>query len=125
MKNISDSEWKIMQVIWNKSPLFASEIIEALKDDTSWKPKTIHTLIQRLVVKGAIKAKKEKTYYSYYAAVSESDCVQEETNSFLKKCFDGSLNMMMVNFIKEKKLSEKEIDGLQKLLEAKKAGKRL
>jgi BlaI family penicillinase repressor len=120
MNNISDSEWKVMKIVWKKSPISGSEIVEELETDTDWNPKTIHTLIRRLVAKGAITAKKEKTFYSYYAAVSEDECVKEETKTFLEKCFNGSFNMLLSNFIKDEKLSEEDIEELQALLEAKK-----
>lgn len=120
MNNISDSEWKVMKIVWRKSPISGSEIVEELEADTDWNPKTIHTLIRRLVAKGAITAKKEKTFYSYYAAVSEDECVKEETKTFLEKCFNGSFNMLLSNFIKDEKLSEEDIEELQALLEAKK-----
>lgn len=121
MNNISDSEWKVMKVLWKRSPKLGSEIVEELEADTGWNPKTIHTLIRRLVLKGAVIAKKENTYYSYYAAVSEEECVKEETKSFLEKCFNGSLNMLLSNFINEDKLSEKEIEELENLLKSKKS----
>jgi BlaI family penicillinase repressor len=120
MNNISDSEWKVMKVVWRKSPISGSEIVEELETDTCWNPKTIHTLIRRLVVKGAITAKKEGTFYSYYAAVSENECVKEETKTFLEKCFNGSFNMLISNFIKDEKLSEEEIEELQVILDSKK-----
>lgn len=121
MNNIPDSEWKIMKVIWKKSPMLGGEIVEALEAETDWNPKTIHTLIRRLVAKGAITAKKEKTYYSYYAAVSEDECVKKETKTLLEKCFNGSFNMLITNFIKDEKLSEKDIQELQDLLTSKKS----
>jgi BlaI family transcriptional regulator, penicillinase repressor len=121
MNNISDSEWKVMKVIWKKSPMLGSEIVQELESNTGWNPKTIHTLIRRLVAKGVITAKKEKTYYSYYAAVSEDECVKEETKTFLEKCFNGSLNMLITNFIKDEKLSEKDIEELEALLNSKKS----
>ncbi|HEY5584268.1 MAG TPA: BlaI/MecI/CopY family transcriptional regulator [Ruminiclostridium sp.] len=121
MNNISDSEWKVMKVIWKKSPMLGGEIVEELQPDTGWNPKTIHTLIRRLVAKGAIRAKKEKTYYSYYSAVTEDECVKEETETFLQKCFNGSFNMLIANFIKDEKLSDKDIEELQALLISKKS----
>ncbi len=120
MNNISDSEWKVMRVLWKHSPRLGSEIVEELEKETDWNPKTIHTLIRRLVTKGAIEAKKENTFYSYYAVVTESECVKEETKSFLEKCFNGSLNMLLANFIEDEKLSNKEIEELENLLKAKK-----
>ncbi|WMJ86079.1 BlaI/MecI/CopY family transcriptional regulator [Anaerocolumna sp. MB42-C2] len=120
MNKISDSEWKVMKVVWKKSPISGSEIVDELEAVTGWNPKTIHTLIRRLVAKGAINAKKENTYYSYYAAVSEKECVKEETENFLEKCFNGSLNMLVGNFIKEDKLTDQDIEELQEILKSNK-----
>ena len=119
MKNISDSEWKVMEVAWDMSPVLASEIVQALIDDTNWNPKTIHTLIRRLVAKGALKAKKEKTYYLYSASISQSECIKKESTTFIQKYFKGSFHMMITNFINDEDLSEKDIDELQKLLDSK------
>lgn len=121
MNNISDSEWKIMKVIWRKSPILGSEIVEELEDCTGWNPKTIHTLIRRLVAKGVVTATKGKTYYSYSAAISEDECVKKETKTFLEKCFNGSFNTLITNFIEDKKLSEEDIEELQALLNSKKS----
>jgi BlaI family transcriptional regulator, penicillinase repressor len=121
MNNISDSEWKVMKVLWSKSPRLGSEIVDELETDTGWNPKTIHTLIRRLVTKGAVNAQRENTFYSYYAKVTEAECVKEETNSFLEKCFQGSFNMLLSNFIEEEKLSERDIEELENLLKAKKS----
>lgn len=51
---ISDAEWRVMQVIWDKSPITANEVVDKLKNNTHWKPKTIKTLIRRLVEKKAL-----------------------------------------------------------------------
>ncbi len=120
MNNITDAEWKIMKAVWNQSPITGGEIVEKLEPETGWNPKTIHTLIRRLVAKGAISAKKETLFYSYSAAVSEEECVKEEAKTFMEKCFDGSLNMLLANFIKNESLSDKDIDELQALLDSKK-----
>ena len=120
MNNITDAEWKVMRVLWNRSPMTGGEIAHQLEAETSWNPKTIHTLLRRLVQKGAVTAIRENTYYSYGAALSEKDCVKEETDSFLEKCFNGSANMLLANFIKNENLSEKDIAELQTLLDSKK-----
>ena len=51
---ISESEWQIMKLLWAKSPSTANEIVKALSATTAWKPKTIKTLINRLVKKQAL-----------------------------------------------------------------------
>lgn len=117
---ISDSEWQIMKVLWKESPITASEVISALKYDTSWSSKTIHTLISRLVKKNAIAIKKDSSFYLYYPLVSEEECKRVETKSFVQKVYDGSLHMLIANFIKEEKLTSEEIEELQRALDEKK-----
>ncbi|OAA90624.1 Penicillinase repressor [Clostridium ljungdahlii] len=117
---ISDSEWEVMKVLWKKSPLTSSEIIEILKEHSSWNPKTIHTLISRLVTKDAINVKKDEPLYLYSPNISEKECKKVETKSFIKKVYDGSINLLVSNFIKDEKLSEKEIEELKQILDEKK-----
>ncbi len=121
MNNITDAEWKIMKVLWRRSPKLGSEIVDELEGETGWNPKTIHTLIRRLVTKGVITAKKENQYYLYSAAVSEAQCVREETKTFLEKCFNGSVNLLLSNFIEDDKLTDQDIEELENLLKAKKS----
>lgn len=120
MPKISDSEWQIMKIVWKKSPITASEIINDLKCDSTWSSKTIHTLISRLVKKEALGIEKSSPHYLYSPLVSEEECRKEETKSFLQKVYDGSINLLISNFIKEDKLTEDEIEELQRILNKKK-----
>ena len=119
MPKISDAEWEVMKVLWKNSPLTSSEIIEILKEYTSWNPKTIHTLISRLAKKEAIKVEKREPFYLYYPNISQKEYRKTETKSFIKKVYDGSIHLLISNFIKNEKLSEKEIDELRKILDEK------
>ncbi|MBS4214109.1 MULTISPECIES: BlaI/MecI/CopY family transcriptional regulator [Neobacillus] len=119
--NISDAEWIVMKVLWEEtpSPLTSAKIVEAVSSNKKWSPKTIHSLISRLVKKGAIGVNKEMPLYEYYPLVDKRDCVLEETRSFIQKVYDGSIHLMLANFIKEEKISEKEIEELERLLHKK------
>ena len=116
---ISDAEWIVINVLWEESPLTSTKIIEALKPKTDWKPKTIHSLIDRLVKKGVVGVYKDCAQFEFYPLVEKKDCVMEETRSFIKKVYDGSVHLMVANFIKNEKLSQNEIEELQKLLDKK------
>lgn len=122
IERISNSEWLIMKIVWNKSPITASEIIDSLRPNTTWNSKTIHTLISRLVNKNVLGVNKENTYFQYHPLVSEEECTREETQSFLEKVYNGSFNLLVANFLKEKKLSSQEIEELQKILDRNKGG---
>jgi BlaI family transcriptional regulator, penicillinase repressor len=117
--NISDAEWQVMKVLWEKSPLTSTEIIESLRGNTTWSPKTIHTLISRLVKKEALGVSKNSTINQYYPIVSQDECRKVETKSFIKKVYDGSLQLLIANFIKDEKLSLEEIDELRRILDEK------
>lgn len=114
---ITDAEWLIMKVLWRNPSLTSSEIIEKLKPDTTWNSKTIHTLISRLVKKGIVEAKKNGTFYLYSALISEEECRKVETKSFIEKMYDGSLHLLVMNFLKNEKLSEDEIKKLKDVLD--------
>ena len=73
--NIAESEWRVMQVLWGSGPLTANDVVNALSGEVKWKPRTIKTLISRLVKKGAVKVTEEGYRYRYSAAVNESTCI--------------------------------------------------
>ncbi|RDU38135.1 CopY/TcrY family copper transport repressor [Neobacillus piezotolerans] len=116
---ISDAEWIVMKVLWEEAPLTSAKIVEAVSSNKNWSPKTIHSLISRLVKKGFIGVNKEKPLYEYYPLVDKRDSILDETRSFIQKVYDGSIHLMLANFIKEEKISEEEIEELERLLNKK------
>lgn len=114
---ISDAEWQVMKVLWANSPLPASVIVDNLEPQTQWKPKTIQTLIGRLVKKRAVGFTQENRTYLYYPLIEESECIKEETQSFLERVYNGSFNLMVANFLKEQKLSREDIEELKQILD--------
>jgi BlaI family penicillinase repressor len=116
---ISDTEWIVMKVIWAHSECSASQIIDELEGVTKWKPKTVKSLLSRLVKKQAIGYKEDKRSYIYYPLFTEEECVRVESQSFLDKVFGGEINTAVANFIEGKKMSKQQIDELRKLLDQK------
>lgn len=116
---ISEAEWLVMKVCWNRSPINAQEIIEALAPPASRHPKTVKTLLNRLVKKGALGFKKEGRAYLYEPLVAERDCVTAESTSFLERVFGGSLQPMLAHFVEHRKLSAEEIAELKRLIQQK------
>jgi len=119
LPKISESEWLVMQTLWSRGPLTANEVVEKLAGRTKWKPKTVKTLINRLVKKGAVKFKKEGRKYRYYPAVSESKYVRTETRSFLRRVYGGAARPMLAAFLEDAELSAEDIAELKKILEQK------
>ena len=116
LPKLSDSEWEVMKIIWQNDSIPSTKIINELQEKTNWKASTIKTLINRLLNKEAISFTKKGKEYYYFSIVSEEECIREESESFLNKVFNGSLNSMVVNFVKSQKLTKDEIDELRAIL---------
>lgn len=117
--SISDAEWHIMKVIWNKSPITANQVVEELRGTTGWKPKTVKTLISRLVRKEALGFTKVGREYYYYSLVNEQQCVYNENRIFLEKVYGGAFKEMLRAFLEQQRLTTKDIDEIKELLDNK------
>ncbi len=117
--SISEAEWKIMKVLWAKSPQPAYDVIQTLSKPEGWHPNTIKTLLQRLYHKKALGVKKYKNLFLYYPLVSEEQCVQAESQSFLDRLFGGRIQPLLLHFAKRQKLTAKDLEELRRILEQK------
>ena len=115
---ISEAEYQVMKIVWSAGvPISTNEVVEKLEMSTAWKPKTIHTLLSRLVKKGALQYEKESRVFVYTPLVEESEVLAHENDSFLKRFYDGALNPMIVNLLEQDKLSDDDIAALRRTLE--------
>jgi len=120
LPRISEAEWEVMKVFWNRSPASAQEVIEQLNPETAWKPATVKTLINRLLKKEAIGFQQTGKSYLYYPLVSEEECLRAESHSFLERLYGGAIKPMLVHYLKEEKLSREEIEELKRILDERK-----
>jgi len=117
LPRISESEWLVMKELWRKHPQTSGEIVEALSGKTRWGVATIKTLINRLVTKQALGYDKVGREHHYHPLVMEADCAMEESRSFLKRVFDGSLSPMLASFLEREQLSAEDLSELKRILE--------
>ena len=116
LPQISEAEFEVMKIIWKHAPISTNEITDKLLQTTSWSPKTIQTLIKRLVTKGALTYEKQSRVFVYTPVVKESEYIGQESNSFLERYYDGDITAMLSAYIENDRLSETEIDTLRSLL---------
>ncbi|AGF55376.1 BlaI family penicillinase repressor [Clostridium saccharoperbutylacetonicum] len=114
---ISEAEWEVMKIVWSEKLCTSNQIIEALENIKDWKPKTIKTLISRLVSKNALGFKEEGRKYLYYPLINENECIHAENQTFLSKVYNGAIKNMLVSFIKESDLSKEDIEDLKSILD--------
>lgn len=125
LPKISEAEFEVMKIVWKYAPISTNEITEKLLQTTNWSPKTIQTLIKRLVTKGALTYEKQSRVFVYTPLVKEREYIGQESSSFLDRYYNGDITAMVSAYIENDKLSESELDTLRTLLsqESKKGGK--
>lgn len=116
MINITESEWKVMEILWEASPLTLREILIRLDGKTRWSTTTVRTLIVRLMDKGAVEADKSIANFKYAPLIEKEICQKQETRNFLDKVFNGSMGMLVSTLVKESQLSDEEREELLKII---------
>lgn len=116
LPQISEAEYEVMKVVWSHAPISTNEITETLTRTTTWSPKTIQTLIKRLVTKGALTYEKQSRVFVYTPLVDEQEYIGAQSSSFLKRFYGGNLTAMVSSYIENDQLSETELDTLRSLL---------
>jgi BlaI family penicillinase repressor len=117
---ISDSEWDVMEPIWEASACTAAEVIRRLRTTHDWNHSTIRTLLARLVEKGALAYEVDGPRYIYRPTVSRRQCVRQKSRSFLEKAFGGDVGALLAHFVAEARLDRDQIEQLHQLLDRKK-----
>ena len=116
---ISDAELVVMKVVWEKAPVTANQVVDALERRRQWKPKTIHTLLRRLVLKGALDFEKKGRGHQFRPLVDSADYTHAASRSFLTRFFDGEVAPFLACFLEREKLSRQEIEELRRILDVK------
>lgn len=116
LPQISEAEYEVMKVVWSCAPINTNEITKKLLQTTAWSPKTIQTMIKRLVTKGALSYEKQGRVFVYTPLVKKEEYIRRESASFLKRYYDGNITSMLSAYLENDRLSDSEIDSLRALL---------
>ena len=121
---VSDAEWQVMDVIWEAgAPVTANDVVERLARRADWSPRTVKTMLNRLVNKGALAFQPQGKRYLYEPAVSRDACVRAQSRSFLARVFGGAAAAALLHFVEQHDLTAAEIEQLRRVLDQKKKGR--
>ncbi len=116
--NISEAETLVMELLWKTAPLSAGEIARALAPSTNWAENTVRTLVTRLHEKGALTASKNADGVRIFQpSIERQNFVEAESDSFLKRIFQGAAKPLLVHFATHSELTPDEVEELKSLLE--------
>lgn len=110
---IFESEYRFCLILWEHEPIKSGELVKLCKEQLGWKSTTTYTVIKRLSERGVVK--NENSIVS--TLVSKDEVQASEINEMVERTFEGSLPAFIAAFTKHQKISEKEIDEVQKMID--------
>lgn len=114
--SLSDSEWKLMNVLWEQAPCTITQLVALLRDDAGWSKHTIISMLSRLENKGAVRYRAGERAKQFYPVIDRGEARTEETQGLLSRLYGGSLGLLVNTLVQEKGLSKEEIDELYEIL---------
>ena len=114
-EKLFDSEAKVMEIIWEKSPISAKEISLIAADAIGWNKNTTYTVIKKLEAKGFIH--REDPGFICTPLVLQNQVQKAEVTSLVNKMFGGSRKALFSALLEDENLSEEEINELRKLID--------
>lgn len=115
--NLTPAEWNLMECLWDSWPKTGREAVEYLKKSVGWTRSTTLTMLRRMTEKGLISCNEVDGMKSYSPLIERDDAVVQETHSFLKRVYKGSVSMMVNAITQKQKLSQEEIEELYAILQ--------
>ncbi|MBL9183758.1 MAG: BlaI/MecI/CopY family transcriptional regulator [Verrucomicrobiaceae bacterium] len=114
---ITEAEWEVMELLWEKAPRTSQEIAGLLEQQKGWQRATVLTLLSRLTAKGALATEPQGNRFLYTPEVERSACVADETRSFLNRLFGGALQPLVAHMAEHHSLTTEDIAELKALLD--------
>lgn len=111
-----DSEWKVMEVLWQSGDTTAKELALRLAERAGWNKNTTYTVIKKCVEKGAIERREPN--FLCHACISKDEARQNEAAALIDKLFDGSAELLFASLLNGKRLEKDELARLRALVEA-------
>lgn len=113
---ISDAEWTVMKVLWERGTSTLAEVVKELEGRLAWKPRTVQSLIRRLTDKGALAVEAVGREFRYSPAVAQNQCQHEESVSFLDRVFNGRLTPFVAGMMEREEVSKDDLTALREML---------
>ena len=115
---IFESEYRFCMILWEKEPIRSSELVALCRERLGWKPTTTYTVIKRLSERGVLK--NENSVVT--SLITKEEAQAAEIDEMVEKRFEGSLPAFLAAFTKRRRLSKKEIDEVQEMIDRYRGG---
>jgi len=106
-------ETKFAELMWDNEPISSGELVKLCEKELSWKKSTTYTMLRRLCERSIFQNKNGVVS----SLMSKEKFQGLQSEKFVEETFAGSLPKFLAAFTARNKLSDKEIDELQKLID--------
>lgn len=110
---VFESEYRFCLILWEHEPVRSSDLVRLCREQLGWKPTTTYTVIKRLSERGVLK--NEDSVVT--ALVSKEQVQEAEIDELVEKKFGGSLPAFVAAFTRHGRMTEKEIDQVQRMID--------
>lgn len=110
---IHESEYRFCLLLWDHEPVNSTKLVELCKEHLGWSKATTYTVIRRLAERGVVK--NENTIVS--TLISKEDAQKHRLEEMVEETFEGSMPAFIAAFSRSKKLTKKEVEQLQALID--------
>lgn len=119
---LGQSEWIIMEKLWEQQPRTIMQLFHSLEVEPGWSKSTVNTLLGRMVDKGIIYYEDGGKARQYYPKIKREEAALAETENLLSRVYKGSVSMMMSTLVKKRDFTRQEIQELYDILEGLEGG---
>ena len=117
---VFESEYRFCLILWENEPIKSGELVHLCREQLGWKPTTTYTVIKRLSERGVLK--NENSVVT--TLVTKDEVQAAEINEMVEKTFEGSLPAFIAAFTKHQKMTEKELDAVQAMIDRYRKGEK-
>ena len=113
---LTDAEWKIMEVLWDHNPRSMPEITKILEPSLDWTRHTVITLLKRMQDKGTVTVDESGPVKMYTPRITREQASTDQTKKFLSRIFSGKASLLISNLVDSGQIEVEEIQGLLEIM---------
>ena len=115
---IFEKEYKFCLILWEHEPIRSGDLAKLCEEQLGWKTTTTYTVIKRLSDRGVLKNEN----MTVTSLISKDEVQASEIDEFVEEKFEGSLPAFFAAFSKRQKISERELDEIQEMIDRARRG---
>ena len=116
MITLNNSEWSLLDVLWQEHPKKLMDLVHAMKKKHGWSKSTTNTIIKRMVEKQYLAYQEGEKARLYYPLLKREDVIRDETDQLIERAYSGRWGRFLSAYISDRQLSKTDIEEFRDIL---------